>query len=358
MLRTLMLRSLHSARRSTAACLGKRGQRKAQGFTLIELLVVIAIIAILIALLLPAVQQAREAARRTQCKNHLKQYGLALHNYHDVYNGFPIGGVGNWAANDRYKMSWQARILPMIDQSPLFQSINWERINPANHVLPDGRHLLSVSVPFARCPSDISPTHHLRSDPGLGITTAIARFNGSYTGSLGSQSTPSASPACNVWQQFMERLSPNATHGDAVTKANLSGMFSRGLWGRGISLNMSDVIDGTSNTIHVGEVLADCQSHREWGFYHYDGINNAHASTVVPINNFTTCDNASPGRITHPNCTAKTQWNFAWGFKSYHVGGAQFLLADGSVRFISENIDHQTYQALGGRRDGRVIGEF
>lgn len=328
------------------------------GFTLIELLVVIAIIGVLVALLLPAVQQAREAARRTQCRNNLKQYGLALHNYHDVWGGFPIGGVGGWADGDRYKLSWQARILPQIDNSPLFQQIDWNRVNPAAYTLPDGRLLLSVPSTVARCPSDISPMTIVSDDSAM-VPNGTPRFQGSYTGSLGSQQTPSADGNCNQWLQFAEPLAAgNATHGDATTKNQLSGMFSRGLWGTGLTIRIADVIDGTSNTFHVGEVLANCQSHRQWGFYHYDGINNAHASTLVPINNFTTCDGASPGQITHPSCTPNSNWNFAWGFKSYHVGGAHFLLADGAVRFIGQNINHTTYQRLGGRADGGVVGDF
>jgi prepilin-type processing-associated H-X9-DG protein len=200
-------------------------------------------------------------------------------------------------------------------------------------------------VPF-RCFSD-----HVSSD-------GVDRFQGSYTGSLGSQSTPSASGHCNVWQQFMEPLANNATHGDANTKNELSGMFARGLWGRAIPLTFSDVLDGSSNTFHVGEVLANCQSHRQWGFYHYDGINNAHASTVVPINNMTTCDRVSAARVTHPDCTGKAEWNFAWGFKSYHPGVAQFLFVDGSVHAIGDTINHQTYQWLGGRSDGNSVGNY
>jgi prepilin-type N-terminal cleavage/methylation domain-containing protein/prepilin-type processing-associated H-X9-DG protein len=326
-------------------------RRKQQvGFTLVELLVVIAIIGVLVSLLLPAVQAAREAARRMQCSNNLKQYGLALHNYHDTYRTFPMGGVGGWAEQEHYKLSWQARILPFLEQNSLFDMIDWTKINPADHILADGRPLLSAAIPTARCPSDVSPMH---VDSG-----GISRFQGSYTGSLGSQSTPSANGACNVWQQFMEPLPNNATHGDANTKAELSGMFSRGLWGRAVPINFSDVRDGTSNTIHVGEALSNCQSHRQWGFYHYDGMNNAHASTVVPINNMTTCDMAPLSRVTHPDCRANSNWNFAWGFKSYHPGGAQFLFVDGSVQFLAETINHQTYQWLGGRADGNVVSDF
>lgn len=333
--------------------------KKSSGFTLVELLVVIAIIGILVALLLPAVQAAREAARRMQCANNLKQYGLALHNYHDTFKTFPIGGIGGWSSTHRYKLSWQARIIPFMEQTSIFSKIDFNKLNGAD-VLIDGKPLLTIGPSYARCPSDVSLLlrPHGRDAPAP-LTGNQARFNGSYTGSLGSQSTPSANGACNPFQQFFEKLSPrNATHGDCRSKEELSGMWCRGLWGPAINIELKDVLDGTSNTIFLGEVLANCQSHAEWGFWHYDGLNNAHASTVCPINNFTTCDGASAGQITHPNCRAKTNWNFAWGFKSYHPGGAQFTLVDGSVNFISSTVDHTTYQRLGGRRDGQPVGSY
>lgn len=328
-------------------------------FTLVELLVVIAIIGVLVALLLPAVQAAREAARRMQCGNNLKQYGLALHNYHDVYKTFPIGGIGGWSADHYYKLSWQARVIPFIEQATIFSAVDFSKKNAAD-ILINGQPLLTIGPPYARCPSDTS--NHLQphgNDANAPLTGTSDRFNGSYSGSLGSQSTPSANGACNVWQQFMEPLGAgNSTHGDCVSKQNLSGMFCRGLWGNAVCVKIADVTDGTSNTLFVGEVLARCVSHRQWGFWDYDGINNAHASTVVPINNKTTCDNRPPSQVTHPGCEPDTNWNFSWGFKSDHPGGAQFCLVDGSVTFLSQTMDHTTYQRLGGRRDGNPVGNY
>ncbi|MFQ5731011.1 MAG: DUF1559 domain-containing protein [Planctomycetaceae bacterium] len=306
-----------------------------RGFTLIELLVVIAIIAILIALLLPAVQQAREAARRSSCKNNLKQYGLGLHNYHDVYGMFAIGGQ-NWG---NPHIGWQVRVMPQMEQSTIWNQLNLNGDATWNRVLTNGKRLRQTSVPYARCPSD-------PSDQFWG-----SRFWGSYCGSLGSQSTPSANSACNQWQQF--RLGRGtAAHGNTLNTSNLSGMFSR----LGASIRIRDVTDGTSNTIQVGEILMICTDHRD-GPWHYNGGGNAHASTVVPINNYTTC-NPRFGVVQNPLCTTKSNWNYSWGFRSAHAGGAQFLLADGSVRFISANINHTTYQKLGGRADGQVVGEY
>jgi len=139
----------------------RRQSRRA--FTLIELLVVIAIIGILVALLLPAVQQAREAARRTQCKNNLKQYGLALHNYHDTYGKFP--GAGGWAVGTRGwdweletspHVSWHVRILPFMDQAPLYAQMKMNEMYQDRAILSDGSRTWSKSVPYGRCPSDNS----------------------------------------------------------------------------------------------------------------------------------------------------------------------------------------------------------
>lgn len=310
-----------------------------RGFTLIELLVVIAIIAILIALLLPAVQQAREAARRSSCKNNLKQYGLALHNYHDVYGMFPIGGQ-NWG---NPHIGWQVRVMPQMEQGNLYQELNLNGDATWNKVLSNGKRLRQTSVPYARCPSDTSDD------------TWADRFWGSYCGSLGSQSTPSNGGDCEHFQQFAQPGS--AAHGNTLGKSNLSGVFTR----LGSSIKIKDISDGTSNTIMVGEILMRCTDHRE-GPWHYNGGGNAHASTVVPINTMTTCVDseaqATAKGYPHPECFSKDNWNYSWGFRSEHAGGAQFLFGDGSVKFLSENIDHRTYQRLGGRADGEPIGDF
>lgn len=334
---------------------------KRRAFTLIELLVVIAIIAILIALLLPAVQQAREAARRSQCKNNLKQYGLALHNYHDVYNCFPIGGTAPWRSAPF--VGWQVRVLPMMDQASLFQQLEFSGTKPDQNgnptrdvrmqVIPggagDGRALFN-GVPYAQCPSD----------DGAQAFSLNTWFQTSYTGSLGSQSTPSRNGTCEQFQVFTETIpAGNSGHGNSSNPRNISGMFSR----FGMVVRMRDITDGSSNTIMVGEILPACHDHRE-GFWSDNGMGNAHASTVVPINTMDTCENykgpwnTCPAMATMSQGERMQQWNYSWGFRSNHVGGAQFLLGDGTVRLISENIDHPTYQMLGGRRDGQTVGAF
>ena len=127
----------------------------------------------------------------------------------------------------------------------------------------------------------------------------------------------------------------------------------------GASIRIRDVTDGTSNTIHMGEILPACNDHSFGGMWVQNATGNFHASTIVPINDFTTCQGATGAQIRVPNCTNWVNWNISWGFRSRHVGGAHFLFVDGSVHFLNQNINHQfTYQYLGGRSDGQVVGSY
>ena len=316
------------------------------GFTLIELLVVIAIIAVLIALLLPAVQQARESARRTQCKNNLKQYGLGLHNYHDTYLMFPPGGT-NWGYP---QIGWQVGILPFMDQTPLFNSLDMNRADAYETPVKGGPARLQ-KVPYSICPSN--------PDAAFRDTNWAQSC---YTGSLGSQRTPSADGNCNTFLNPRPANAPSSLlgydanmgwqdHGNSNDSTQISGMFSR----LGVRTRIATVLDGTSNTIMVGEINPMCHDHTG-GWWYYNGMGNAHASTSVAPNDFTTCPNSN--RVTNPACTAMCNWNYSWGFKSTHAGGLHVLLVDGSVKFINESLDYNTWQRLGGRSDGQPVGEF
>lgn len=307
------------------------------GFTLVELLVVIAIIGILVGLLLPAVQAAREAARRMQCINNLKQYGLALHNYHDVYRTFPIGSAGPpWGIAPR--MSWQVRILPFIEQDALYSQVDMTQDIRSNVFVRE------ISPPFVRCPSDDFPD----------LFQGIAQTN--YGGSAGSQHINGNDPTCNIFSNFEADLpGGNPRFGRTANKSQVSGIISAGT----ANIRIGDVKDGTSNTLLVGEILPACANPNGWAgaWTHWGSVTNA-TSTITPLNEFTSCQGST--RITDPNCTGPsgrtTQWNR--GFKSRHTGGCQFALADGSARFISETIDHVLYQFLGGRSDGNVVSGF
>lgn len=307
-----------------------------KGFTLIELLVVIAIIAVLIALLLPAVQQAREAARRTQCKNNLKQIGLALHNYNDTHNILPSNvKVNGWEA-----ASVTLLFLPYMELGPLYNGVNFSSNQLLSQII-GGKRLDRHRIPALRCPSD----------PFEPAGDAAAQTN--YVPSQGSQNTPGWQN-CGLYEATAF-TGPNAAWGDTNTINEVSGMF-----GQNQSARFRDATDGLSNTILFLEALPGCNNYtgatgrlgwasNEWQWF----------TTTVPIN-FQTCPGVGPGNADDPpsSCNSWTQWSTAWGAKSKHVGGVHVLLGDGTVRFLSENMDWRTYQRLGARADGEVVGEF
>lgn len=291
------------------------------------------------------------------CSNNLKQYGLALHNYHDTFKKFAPAGLANRHPNGyNPRIGWQVRVLPFLEQSNLFNQLDFRGNSSTawggavgdvtRQILIDGQEARAHQIPVARCPSDPSP------DPYRDWVQA------SYGGSIGSQLTQSGNRAnCEPWNVFAEKGEPRqfTLWGRSNNPANISGMFSY----YGVMLRIADVTDGTSNTLMVGETLATCSwnpshaNHHRRGWWHGNSNGSAQASTVVPINDFTTCDNSQ--RITFPACTNPGNFNFSWGFKSQHTGGAQFTFVDGSVHFVSENTDHMTYQALGGRADGQIV---
>jgi len=364
---------------------------KRRGFTLVELLVVIAIIGVLVALLLPAVQQAREAARRMQCANNLKQYGVAIHTYHDVWNKLPAAPL-SYAQNGNWGLpvpSFHVVMLPQLEQQPLYDKILWtwnapatyqsvNRPAPCSSYAPCGSGWASpvlgqagiqmadeIQVPYAMCPSDATPS--------MGVDTNWQSAQTSYAGSLGSQATASANGSCNLFYyntatiKYVEDLpAGNPDHGNTTRQDQLSGVFNRaGIKG---GMNFGAVRDGTSNTIFMGEVLGECHDHWDGGWWRFNAIGNGEASTSAPINLFTTCAGTQQeaankgypynGITSTPDCVAKNNWNLAWGFKSRHPQGCQFVFGDGSVHFISQSVNYATYQRLGGRRDSLPIGDY
>ena len=328
-----------------------------RGFTLIELLVVIAIIAVLIALLLPAVQQARESARRTQCKNNVKQLGLAMHNYHDTYNTFPPNSL-QWGA-PAFTPEWTGTqhgsqlvmLLPYIDQAPLYNAINFQNVN-AESTTVQGKPIYQIVVPAFICPTATSPNQR---DGDL-------RAKSNYAPSMGAQTLPVNGGGCpGLFPPYGPFIDPQyaasggnvangyfgtgpAGHGNTLTMSQISGMFSRG----SAAAKLRDATDGVSNTILMGEVRPDCSDHINNGWFH----NNALWCATTPSINFPTCPNSPPRA---DNCNRSDTWNTSQGFKSEHIGGAHFLMSDGSVQFFSDNLDYATYQRLGDRRDNRTV---
>ena len=313
--------------------------RHTRGFTLIELLVVIAIIAVLIALLLPAVQQAREAARRTQCKNNLKQIGLALHNYHDTHNVFPFASnylvTGSTSAPAH---TWVEAIFPYLDQAPLYAKIDFNKnsSDPVNRPLFDGKRFGFIS-----CPSnpkaesltlrDGSNFNYYGNDPLPFPTQGLY-----YPLCAGSILPDTSPPDCGCTGCYCT-TETTVSWGAAQAFSKYPGVFNRGV----TRSRINDLSDGTSNTLLAGERNAE-----ECGWGGAFSPNFPIFFTGQKIN--------SPSRTTVIN----NDWWKNCGSSSYHTGGAHFLLGDGAVRFISNNIDQRTYSALGDKADGAVVGEF
>jgi len=291
------------------------------GFTLIELLVVIAIIAILVALLLPAVQQAREAARRSSCKNNLKQIGLAIHNYHDVNNAIPPGWVDSDPhanVTNRNLLGWMTFILPYVEQSSLYDAISQAGAFEQTWTSVADMTTASATVPTPYARTVIN-TYICPSDPMDGINTKVSNYGKSnYTG-----------------------LGGNAYITNETTGAKPTGSFYDNS-----KVSFRDYTDGLSNTIIVGERSTVTKpGYNKNGTIWIGGTSNA---TYYNNNAITTS-----GDYYSINWPAGS-----WNITSPHQGGAQFVVGDGSVRFLSENIHGMTLQNLSYIADGNVLGEF
>lgn len=305
---------------------------RSKGFTLIELLVVIAIIAVLIALLLPAVQQAREAARRTQCKNNLKNIGLALHNYHDSNMVFPYA----WGANEEL---WSAMILPQLDQSGLYNTLQW--IYPGANQPVNMAACAQVMTVF-RCPSMAQPVH----EDYNGIVGRVPTSYRVVSDSLAASDDASTRPAPYNTAIYL-----------SLEQYPLNGIMF-GCSNTGIR----DILDGTSNTLMVGESYTDID-------YVKDSQGMDYWTCFAPqIDNWkpgaktgTEYSEAAGSTVVRINSRLNPAVNgvlMEMSFGSYHVGGAHFGMADGSVRFLSENIDLLLYQSLATIKGGEPVGEF
>ncbi|MBA4032671.1 MAG: prepilin-type cleavage/methylation domain-containing protein [Planctomyces sp.] len=344
----------------------KMGSRKS-GFTLIELLVVIAIIAILIALLLPAVQQAREAARRTQCKNNLKQLGLALHNYHDNSLVFPPGWIGynaNNSANAFSGWGWNAMILPFLDQAPLYNTIQPSRsMFDATGTAPNiNTTAVGAQLGALRCPSDVGSATITNSP-----STATGTTPANSTVPFGRSTYPGVLGFYNNGTNIIGCDGASATIPGTLTTANFRGIFAENS-----RVGIRDMTDGTSNSIVVGERYTPAsdnisgtyyRGHGAWAgaFNRVDafGVSSAVGDTVHRINSSITSTGVSTNTPVNALTAASNgPRGQTTGFSSMHTGGAHFLLGDGTVRFISENIDVSIYRNLSQVNDGNVVGEF
>ena len=306
-----------------------------RGFTLVELLVVIAIIGILVGLLLPAVQSAREAARRMSCSNNLKQIGLALHNYHDTFRVFPYG----W---DDRGMTWSGHVLPQIEQGNIYNSLIFQESGPGNWASNGSPNETAAGTYIAsyRCPSMTLPEHIDNN----GIPN---RVPASYRGNAGNESTSDDQSSKLPDTKALEELDQN-------------GMFyacSR--------VKFRDLLDGTSSTIMLGESQTD-------PYFVKDGQAMDHWYVGSPSTDPCRCDGGNGGTefsevvaSTYVQINARRKAPTIDGrlmelsYGSYHAAGAQLTFADGSVKMITDSIDLDLYRALGSR-DGRevVAGEY
>ena len=333
-----------------------------RGFTLIELLVVIAIIAILIALLLPAVQQAREAARRTQCRNNFKQVGLALHNYHDNYNVFPPALISCGRCNPAsyatecpssrlvLNTTGFVLILPYLDQAPLYNIYNFSvqssSSSPYSRPLPlpggaagdtVNQPVYSKSITAFTCPSDPAGTPQFNSGPG---GTGFYSSNGARRSNM---------------------LFASGDFYDYDQNWKSTDAARRGVFGNDGAARIADIVDGTSMTILVGESkqlgkasgTASTTEEPSYGPFWGAGVHTCcHGWTGAAYNTINGRYNtASPaGTISMP---------YAWGMGSHHIGGAHFLMGDGSVRFLSDSIDFTAvYRPLNRCGDRVVVSDF
>ena len=308
-------------------------RKRYTAFTLVELLVVIAIIAILIALLLPAVQSAREAARRVQCMNHFKQIGIAFHNYHSSYSTFPPGFVyfhPSAPDNDPpgylfYGYGWSVVILPYAEQGEILEES--DRNSPVHTGLGsyDNPCMGEMQIPFYSCPSD--PQKEL-----CGIGTLGENCDGTADNDNRDWFRTNAYGVCDK----------DSTWFSPAYIADTPMLYGDGMLMNRNAIRIGEVFDGTSNTLMVGEVTGgEPGSHQgpTWAAY-------VLRSTFGGINGF----GSIPGDGQYILADNPEQ-----SFSSYHPGGCHFLMADGSVHFISENIDQEILEALTTRAGGEPI---
>ena len=345
----------------------RQSLRARSAFTLVELLVVIAIIGILVALLLPAVQAAREAARRSQCQNNLKQIGLGLHNYHDIHNVFPPALIGSGRYQNstyyvqpgpnivRNTAGWTL-MLPQMEQTAAYNQYNFTApssvSNPYGMPIAAGSDTVNAPVTSLRmkwleCPSSPVAGEDSSSqggnmtpgNPGL-FYSANAGKRSNYFFNTGSMTDYSA-----WWSYYNTDI-------------------RQGVFGNDGAANMAAVTDGTSNTIAVGEGSGG--RHKISPLFGPWGLSGTHTSvhgytpsgSTTALDATTTAAYQSSWNINSPYNNDALKRTYAWVFNSLHPGGAQFVLADGSVRFIPQTITYLTFCRLTYLHDGSPVGNY
>ena len=312
-----------------------------RAFTLVELLVVIAIIGVLVALLLPAVQQAREAARRSQCANNLKQLGVALHNYHDSHRVMPPGTLGLVNANSgpdttRFPITWMPMVLPFMDQAQL-----WDRITPdieagtSSHLFAERKRVINGLV----CPSDpeggkiaVNPSDQFR-DHG---------FCGNYVLCYGSKFLTPDADIDDSDDTLDDQRDDNAVSRDGM-------FFARS------SIGLDDLSDGTTKTLMGSELVVVPNQGNNIdlrGGYYFGRRGSAIFTTMNPPNSPVADRSSSCLNVRGAPCTTGTD-NMIYHARSAHEGGVNGMMADGSITFISDSVDTHLFRGLGTRRASR-----
>jgi prepilin-type N-terminal cleavage/methylation domain-containing protein len=359
----------------------KNSARRA--FTLVELLVVIAIIGILVALLLPAIQAAREAARRTTCVNNLRQFGIALQNYSDQKKQLPAGA--HWYEifpqekkcdqcdpTDRNPKCCVNRegtihmfLMPYMEEQALYDAYDFE-ISTDEQLFPGTQTPIgSTVVPAFVCPSE----GRQRSIPTRGVgqvTLSPSQLESyavsNYAASRGpTRHVDGGQVSCAFTQNWNQLFGSKPTNfpppNDGVTwmypdqaglglpATKFGGPFTRFNY----NVKTKQITDGLSRTIMFGEVRVDCSMHavEGWGWSH---SGNGLISTLIPIN-YDSCTDSEDSAL---DCASWATWTSALGFKSHHPGGAHFMMGDASVQFLPDAIDMRIYNYLGGKADGGV----
>ena len=334
---------------------GTRSTRRlgSLGFTLVELLVVIAIIGVLVALLLPAVQAAREAARRAQCTNNMKQLGLAVLMYEESHKTLPAGSYG-WYSNmsqghtytPRHQGNILMRLLPYLEQQAVYDALAQAYDDPSvkesadgfkrDLVWPlfaDGSDIGAIEIAAFVCPSDDHPDN------------PDGRKMHNYSASAGPSPVQNNSAcSCPLFKNYNKDWARPFLSTETILPA---GPFNR----HSVAYELRQIEDGLTNTIFFGEVRPGCSAHAASGWTYYNngqGLN----STIIPINTDTCSQDKSQDA-----CLRSCNWSTELGFKSAHPGGAIFAMGDASVHFLTESIDMLSYQYLGARADGQVIPE-
>jgi prepilin-type N-terminal cleavage/methylation domain-containing protein len=321
--------------------------RRFGGFTLVELLVVIAIIGALVALLLPAVQAAREAARRTKCTNNLRQLALACHNHHDVTGTLPRNGNsvdpvalqnshgnGTGCCNQNVATwSWIARTLPYFEQKSLFDTANIP-ISVLNSN-PQGQTAIATVMPMLNCPSDAAPRTRTNSANLNGLRSAVTNYKGVSGANWGADFYPTES-------SFATPYSNSSVDGSFNGLEKGDGLFWRADMRKG-TMRLAEIGDGTSNTFMIGEDVPEMIRWNEWAH-----PNGANGTCAIPPNVAITVGDPNLGPAGFGN------WPTRYSFRSRHPNGLHFALADASVRFVANNVPLLVYRQMATRGGGET----